>query len=913
MEKMLLLVVVGLLSQGLSFNAVEVLHVEPTTPAIECPSGDSPCHTLEYYISHSSFTSNRKFVFLEGEHHFNRSVKVENVGNLSFVSASSRVKIVGTITKSLCIILFQDCFGVSIEGVVMSNCVLKADSSKPKTANDSDVEIALRNITFSSVSVINSVLLFVNSDFGNIIALNSTLIFEGSITFKNNVAHVGGALTLRRPSYMQLRPHTSILFENNHAEYVGGAIYAYSDTLQPCFYHTDSLNTVEVIFINNTANFAGSSLYMGGGCCDLCCDFHDIFGIRNTEADPSAIASDAHRVCVCKNGENQPWCTSDIFTTVHYTSAFPGQVFHLRLALVGAEVSGGRRGSGVVPEALRAYIRSPRNATFDVAPTVQASNKSTCQDFSYSVTMTVMQSVVTFTLLPERDFMKQLFEDDQEFNSNKVQVTVYVKDCPLGFALSSDDGKCVCDEVLEKADVECDINDQSFQMSANSWMGFMKQPMDQSGVIFHSNCPIGYCLLNEVRVTINTSDDQCEPNRTGLLCGKCEEGYSLTLGTEKCKKCSNTYLLILLPLAVAGLLLVAFLFALNLTVTEGDINGLIFYANVMVMSRSMLMCTNKAGYLYMFLAWLNLDLGISTCLFNGMDGYIGVWLQFVFPAYLWLIVFFIIQLYKRCPQLANRLGGKNAVKVLATLILLSYTKLQRTVVTILSFTRLEYPDGSIRHVWLYDANVGFLKGKHLYLGIAGILVLVLLVLPYTLCLAFFEQLQACSGYKIFWWVNKLKPVFDSYAGPYKDKYRFWTGMLLVARTLLIVLFTVNTAGSVDVNLLIISVMSGFLVVGSANSIYRNWTCNFIESFFYGQLVVYAAGTFYARHNRGSVEAVADASIGLSTLMFVCIMGYHVTHCVLSFKQRYIPLKVCADIEDQDRSMTHERINDDVVQ
>ena len=52
-------------------------------------------------------------------------------------------------------------------------------------------------------------------------------------------------------------------------------------------------------------------------------------------------------------------------------------------------------------------------------------------------------------------------------------------------------------------------------------------------------------------------------------------------------------------------------------------------------------------------------------------------------------------------------------------------------------------------MWLYDANVEFFKGKHLYLGIAGILVLVFLIVPYTLCLAFFQQLQACSGHRLF--------------------------------------------------------------------------------------------------------------------------------------------------------------------
>jgi len=281
-----------------------------------------------------------------------------------------------------------------------------------------------------------------------------------------------------------------------------------------------------------------------------------------------------------------------------------------------------------------------------------------------------------------------------------------------------------------------------------------------------------------VSITSNTSDSQCERNRTGLLCGECEEGYSLTLGNGKCVECSNTYLLLLLPLAVAGLLLVAALFALNLTVTEGSINGLIFYANVIGMNYNVLF-SNRTNYLYTFIAWLNLDLGISTCLYDGLDGYAETWLQFVFPVYLWVIILVITAFYRKFPRLANRLGGENVVKVLATLLLLSYTKLQRTVVTILSFTKLEHPSGRIQYVWLYDANLEFFKGKHLYLGIAGILVLVFLITPYTLCLTFFQQLQAISGRRFFQWVNKLKPVFDSYAGPYKDKYRFWTGMLLV--------------------------------------------------------------------------------------------------------------------------------------
>ena len=33
--------------------------------------------------------------------------------------------------------------------------------------------------------------------------------------------------------------------------------------------------------------------------------------------------------------------------------------------------------------------------------------------------------------------------------------------------------------------------------------------------------------------------------------------------------------------------------------------------------------------------------------------------------------------------------------------------------------------------------------------------------------------------------NRFKPLFDAYMGPYKDRYRYWTGILLLARVVLI--------------------------------------------------------------------------------------------------------------------------------
>ena len=91
-------------------------------------------------------------------------------------------------------------------------------------------------------------------------------------------------------SFMYLMPHTHVMFENNQAYSRGGAIYIH--LAHQCFFKEvfpNSKDTIRVTFINNTAKFAGASIYGEIRDCD---HFYDIFNISNTENDPSAIASE---------------------------------------------------------------------------------------------------------------------------------------------------------------------------------------------------------------------------------------------------------------------------------------------------------------------------------------------------------------------------------------------------------------------------------------------------------------------------------------------------------------------------------------------------------------------------------------------------------------------------------------------
>ena len=123
---------------------------------------------------------------------------------------------------------------------------------------------------------------------------------------------------------------------------------------------------------------------------------------------------------------------------------------------------------------------------------------------------------------------------------------------------------------------------------------------------------------------------------------------SMAIGSSRCIECPNSHnVALLLAFAAAGVLLVFFILALNLTVTQGLINGVIFYANIvwaykMIFFPSAIQKNHLFTFLQVFIAWLNLDFGIECCFFVGLNAYWKTWLQFLFPFYIWTIAGVII-------------------------------------------------------------------------------------------------------------------------------------------------------------------------------------------------------------------------------------------------------------------------------
>uniref|UniRef100_A0A1X7U4H5 Uncharacterized protein n=1 Tax=Amphimedon queenslandica TaxID=400682 RepID=A0A1X7U4H5_AMPQE len=266
--------------------------------------------------------------------------------------------------------------------------------------------------------------------------------------------------------------------------------------------------------------------------------------------------------------------------------------------------------------------------------------------------------------------------------STIVGIRVALNNCPPGFQLNSAMGACDCLQNFKKIvnhysnekELQCNINDLNFTRPyKNLWAG-----LDKNGSLHYSlNCPHGYCSIHSHhdKLTFNdtgsfvasssTKDSEplCHGSRTGELCGKCISNYSVVFGSTICLMCTNKlWLVSSIIYIITGPLIVFLLYTLNLTLSTGTLNSIIFFAqvaNAMVAGYLKIPCSDCGSVSYYFIrfssafiSWLNLNLGFPLCLYNGMT-----------------------EMHK---AVSNRLS-KSSVQVLVTVVHLSFTQLLQAI------------------------------------------------------------------------------------------------------------------------------------------------------------------------------------------------------------------------------------------
>ena len=779
-------------------------------------------------------------------------------------------------------VTFTDCSFYDFNGDLYPN--LRRDPVQ------TSITLHQSNITFAGTSR------FYNNHHSALVSYTSVITLTGSVSFINNTGIRGGAMTLYS-SALNLDTGANVTFINNSAQETGGAIHIEPDLTRmlklECFYRVKHCYaTINIYFATNSAKNGGDNVY--GTSLNYC--GHDCINITALDIRKSSVSSDPLHICIC-DSKGQPQCTNTSFINMSKT-VHPGETFTLSGVIVGLDygMTIGTVYANFLPsdESNGSSIAAPESVP-NLEPKYQYSqliNNISCTKLIYSIYSEHMQRnfilylTVQYTRNP-RNLIKQNFwkyctpssRHKSKCRHSPIFINVTILPCPPGFTLLKSPSRCGCNPVLTNNGVQCVITNGSgyFVWDNDLWIS-----VNEKGVIYTKNCPLNHCIAASKTINlIETPNAQCAFNRAGRLCGSCKKGYSLAVGSSSCIRCSNNNnLALLLFFIAAGFLLVLFINILNLTITQGLINGLIFYANIVWTSQSILFPMHDVSnvaivFLRTFLAWINLDFGIETCFVDGLTALVKTWLQFLFPLYIWAIAGLMILTAKYSNTL-TRIYGNKSVPVLATLFLLSYMKLLRTIVTIFLFTHLsEYPKGSTLVVWSVDGELDYFGVAHAFLLVAALAVVVFLWLPYTLSLLFLQQLQKISNScRLLMWINKLGPFYDAHFAPFKAKHRYWFGLLLLTRGILLVLFASTVTVHQSIYLLIVFVFGiALLLYVAIMHPFKSTIVLVIESSSLANLTLLSGFLLYAQTQAGYVVTLQISAAGISAgIIFIQFCG-----------------------------------------
>eukprot|EP00731_Ephydatia_muelleri_P009141 Em0004g1479a len=741
-----------------------------------------PGYALQEHLCSGQLELNTSLVLSDGEHRISSGppCHVSTRGNISIVGSSMKnttVHCEGEDTKPFGHLILQ---GVMVKDNLCSCNDYNELSGGAIYFNGMKVDIFGSTFTGSQFSS--------NSPLGAIQGTNGFPNLHGNIPFSNNTGVNGGAISLSNNVPLYFYEGCAVEFSRNAATGFGGALYNAGDKekviqttwnlikctirlIKDCNSSCDfDTNMFSITFVDNHAQQGGHSVYAT-----------PIYNCNNCIGVLTSILPFPPSV-ECLN------LTSYFTTTPSHKDINDIQLLSFPKT-VRFNVTSVDEGNYLSPSVI--YTQIDTNGITSPKITLGPTQKA-----QWIGTVCVIPTVVEVTLLP----------------------------CEPGFTLISNSStgvmECSCSEFFTSFRVVCDASDGTVTRKKPNWIGVY----NSTHPALASSCPMDYCNSAIDKVSLARPGDLCNGGRTGIICGSCHGNHSVVFGSSQCTICSNMWLITLVMFAVLGALLVAALFFLNFTVTQGTLYGLIFYANIIQINSSIFF-HQAIPSLQIIVSFMNLDLGIPMCFYNGMDDADKAGLQFVFPAYLLILTLTVIVICHYCLQRSPNTStssclyrfpiiiGERAVGVLCTLIYLSYSKLLRTVIDIFTYSTVHLPSGDM-NVWFYDGNVEYLQGKHATLFIIAVMTCTLFLLPYTFALTFIPIIERYSEHnRLFNYLhkltNKFKPANDAHNAPYKGEWRWWLGARL---WLVVVMYSLNPVYSSDNPSLLLSIQATLVML-----------------------------------------------------------------------------------------------------
>ena len=629
--------------------------------------------------------------------------------------------------------------------------------------------------------------------------LRCNLFLNDSILFDNNLADKGAAIYMDQRTNVSISDGSTVQFSKNSA-LVGGAIFV--DLSVVClqngvvFYMTGN---AKVSFNDNVARarYSGDALYFS---------ISKDCKVNINTSDPTSMMHIPYRFNYSQ--VNFTSCC-DISCSHLHDTGFPVVTSPHYLILCGNNVkqlddvtyfiSNTVLGKPVIFKAgvMDYFKKLSQPVQFDINCTGCPNEITLCSDDHYTVdnasplnlTFTgkkknfVINIIVTFTS----------FVLDAYIQPIEVQVIVELVPCfnHIGYAYSKESNGCACYHVSV---VKC--NDGYNEIEDGYWIGVISsQPTT-------SLCPAHYCsFIHRNKFTLgyselpDTVDAQCSDHRTGTACGQCSSGYTLAYDTTDCiseNDCSTIItVVVIISTCLYWLIVVVGVFTLlyyNRRIPLGYTYGIIYYYSMVGILFSNNFYVSESAFL--FISVLSSFTQLSPqflgklCLVKGLSGIDQLFIHYVHPVAVSLLVVAFVIAAKFSPKLSAFVSRCRIIRIICLLLLLSYTSIASTSLQLLR--PLTFTD--IPKLYTYTSpSIQYFHDRHALYGTVAIVseLIVGIGLPLLLLLEPFVNKK----------INfiKIKPLLDQFQGCYKDKYRWFACYYLICRqVILLIVFVLNS-------------------------------------------------------------------------------------------------------------------------
>ena len=672
---------------------------------------------------------------------------------------------------------------------IIKNCTINfKGSSKVKFYNNTaDINGGAMHIVHKSIAKFeeNTNLRFANNKAnlgGSTYIKSSQILIQGnvSVIFTNNTAlKDGGAMYLNEHSNFTYHSNSNVDFYYNTAKDYGGAVYVLLKN------SSVNINSSDNNFKNNTAGTIQKALYINvPKSCDHNCVYSNVNIVNNTNfslaTSPSKLILHKPAQCINENDKN---CNS----------------FYMDNIMLGQEI--------MFDACVLDYYNQPTEAAqflvtgmnhedYNISGpnyiTISCNHMtqgisitgSLHSNNSYNYSMTISLYVVRAS----------------ESKTISVNLILGLSHCHPGFQYLSKSKKCECYDT--KNIISCPSSNTS-TIKRGYWFGSID---GKPTVTF---CPNDYCnftcceITNGVYHLYPVRANQCRPHRSGIACGNCEKGFTLSFDSPECieiNQCTVGQMVLVISLSLLywiAVIVMVFII-MHTKVTIGSLYAIIYYYSVVdILLRQALFNSNglyTTVSIMSSLAKLTPQFLGQFCLVRNMSGIDQQFIHYLHPLAVSLILVIISMLARRSHRFSSFIS-RAIIQFICFLLLLSYTSVATT--SLLLMRSLTFVDVDKVYTYL-SPDIEYLHGRHLAYVIVAVIFTIVIVIGLPLLLLSEPLLNSKINFV------RIKPLLDQFQCCYKDKYRCFAAYYMICRIVIIVLVIAKISDEFTTKYLLIS-------------------------------------------------------------------------------------------------------------